>query len=66
MAKDLKKALEYLDQAIVMDEENPLLFSNRAQVHIDLEDFESGLKDAESAISFKPDFTRVYYRKACC
>ncbi|PHJ24017.1 serine threonine protein phosphatase, partial [Cystoisospora suis] len=41
------------------------LLSNRAFCHIKLENYGSGIVDAERALQFNPLFSKAYYRRGC-
>ena len=64
VAKQYDKAIEYYSAAINLDDKNPIYFSNRAQVFIELEDFGKAIEDSDTAIALNPQFTRAYMRKA--
>ena len=62
--KEYEKAIVHYTKAIELDGENPVYYSNRAQVYIELEDFSRAVEDSDTAIQLNPQFTRAYLRKA--
>ena len=61
--KKYKEALECYSKAIELDPNDPILYSNRSLMHINLNEFEPALVDADKAISLKPDYGKGYLRK---
>ena len=61
--KKYKEALECYSKAIEIDPNDPILYSNRSLMHSNLAEFDEALKDAEKAISLKPDYSKAYLRK---
>ena len=45
-------------------EPNHILYANRANVHLELEDYLACIKDCDQAIALDPSFSKSYYRKA--
>jgi hypothetical protein len=62
----LNIALIHLNKAISLTEENPnhIYFANRALVLMDLGHLEPVLEDCNVVIKMKPDFIKIYWRKA--
>ena len=50
MNKEYEKAIMHYSKAIELDDKNPVYFSNRAQVYIDLEDYNRAVEDSDTAI----------------
>ena len=61
--KKYKEALDCYSKAIEIDPNDPILYSNRSLMHSNLSEFDEALKDAEKAISIKPDYAKAYLRK---
>jgi tetratricopeptide (TPR) repeat protein len=61
---EFEKAIMHYSNAIDMDKENPIYYSNRANVYIELEEFGRAIEDSDTAIKLNPSFTRAYFRKA--
>ncbi len=53
------QALEYYTSAILQFDGNPVLFTNRAQTHIKLEQFDDAVADCQKAIRLKPDSVKA-------
>ncbi|KAJ5067860.1 tpr repeat containing protein [Anaeramoeba ignava] len=60
---NFEKALEFYTEAIKMDPENPILFSNRAAAYTKLSLFDYGLRDCNKSIQIDPKFVKSYTRK---
>lgn len=54
---------EKFTQAIAIESENHILYSNRSAVYAAQAEYEKALEDAEKAISIKPDWSKGYARK---
>jgi stress-induced-phosphoprotein 1 len=54
---------EKFTQAIAIESENHILYSNRSAVYAAQADYEKALEDAEKAIGIKPDWSKGYARK---
>ena len=61
--KNYKEALDCYSKAIEIDPNDPILYSNRSAMHLNLSEFDQALTDAEKAISLKPDYAKAYLRK---
>ncbi|KAI3800194.1 hypothetical protein L1987_35504 [Smallanthus sonchifolius] len=60
-------AVDFYSQAILIDPENPDLFSERAQANIKLKNFTEAVADANKAIELDPSNPKAYLRKgAAC
>lgn len=57
------EAIEAYTKAIELDASNPIFFSNRAQVHIRLENYGSAIADCDSALQLDPNMVKAMYRK---
>lgn len=60
---DYKKALEYYSNAVEVEPNNHVHYSNRAAAYLKLGLNEEGLKDAEKSISLNDSWARGYQRK---
>lgn len=64
--KNYKKAIDYFTLSLrdypLKDLE--ILYSNRSASYLEMGEYESALKDAQSAIIHAPDWSKGYYRKA--
>ena len=63
-ASDFSNAKLYYTQAIKIDPDNAVLFSNRAATYVMLAEFEEAVKDAEFCIKLRPEWDKGYFRKA--
>lgn len=63
-AGDYDKAVELYTEAIKIDENNHILYSNRANIYNMKKDYDHALEDAEKCISIAPNFGKGYVRKA--
>lgn len=59
----LTKVSEKFTQAIDLDPENHILYSNRSAAYAVLEDYQKALEDADKCISIKPDWVKGQLRK---
>lgn len=62
-AQKYQEAVDSYTQAIALDNTNPVFFSNRAQVHIKLENYGTAIADCDAAIALDSNFVKAYYRK---
>ena len=61
--KKYKEALDCYSKGIEHNPNEPILYSNRSAMYLNLEEFELALKDADKAIELKPDYIKPYLRK---
>lgn len=57
------EAIDFYSKAINIDGTNHVYYSNRSAAHLKKGDATNALKDAESCIGLKPDFSKGYSRK---
>lgn len=57
------EAIHLYSEAIALDQNNHVLYSNRSAAYAKGNKYEEALKDAEKCISLKPDFVKGYSRK---
>jgi stress-induced-phosphoprotein 1 len=62
-AKDYPTAIAKFTEAIAIDPENHILFSNRSAVYSAQAEYQKALEDAEKSISIKPDWSKGHLRK---
>ncbi|KAL4951385.1 hypothetical protein BDW69DRAFT_39632 [Aspergillus filifer] len=62
-AKDYPTAIDKFTQAIELDSNNHVLYSNRSAVYAAQQKYEQALTDAEKAIEIKPDWSKGHQRK---
>ena len=58
------KAVELYSEAIELNENSAIYFSNRAFCHMKMENYGLALIDANDAINIDPNYPKGYYRKA--
>ena len=61
--KKYQEALDCYTKAIEYDSNNEVFYSNRSLMHNNLGNFQKAIKDAEKALSLKPDYIKAYLRK---
>lgn len=62
-AKDFDKAISFFTQAIEIDPNNHVLYSNRSACYASIRDFDGALNDAVKTTELKPDWGKGYSRK---
>lgn len=60
---DFNAAIKHYAEAIELDCENHVLFSNRSAAYCKAGKYEAALRDAEMCIRLKPDWAKGYSRK---
>jgi len=63
-AKNFKEAAEHYSEAIKLDPNDHVFFSNRSGCYTSLGRFEDALSDADICVEIKPDWPKGYTRKA--
>ena len=58
-----EEAVDFFTQAIAIDPENQVLYSNRSGSFASLERYQDALVDAEKTITLKPEWSKGYSRK---
>jgi stress-induced-phosphoprotein 1 len=59
----LIKTSEKFSQAIAIEPENHILYSNRSAVYSAQNEYQKALEDAEKSIQIKPDWSKGHARK---
>ncbi|OQD72659.1 hypothetical protein PENDEC_c020G01358 [Penicillium decumbens] len=62
-AKDYPTAIDKFTQAIAIEPENQILYSNRSAVYSAQGEYQKALEDAEKSVSIKPDWSKGHLRK---
>ncbi|CAG7952678.1 unnamed protein product [Penicillium nalgiovense] len=62
-AKDYPTAVEKFSQAIAIEPENHILYSNRSAVYSAQNEYQKALEDAEKSTQIKPDWSKGHARK---
>lgn len=57
--KNYEKALQFYSQALNIQPENSILYSNRSTVYFHLGNFQASLQDAEKCIQLDPQWIKV-------
>ena len=63
-AKRFADSLPLFDEHIQKNPNDKVGFCNRAQVHIEMNNYEEAVKDAEQSLSLDPAYAKAYKRKA--
>ncbi|KAL7943051.1 hypothetical protein V8C42DRAFT_329500 [Trichoderma barbatum] len=61
--KNFDEAIDKFTQAIALQPENHILYSNRSAAYASKKDWDSALKDAEKTTEIKPDWAKGWGRK---
>ena len=59
---DFEKAVSLYSEAIQLDPNNHILYSNRSAAYIKMGHFSKALRDAIKAKELSPDWPKAYYR----
>ncbi|RDX92625.1 Serine/threonine-protein phosphatase 5 [Mucuna pruriens] len=62
-ARKYSQAIDLYTQAIELNSQNAVYFSNRAFAHLRLEEYGSAIQDATKAIDIDPKYSKGYYRR---
>nr|XP_023029181.1 stress-induced-phosphoprotein 1 [Leptinotarsa decemlineata] len=63
-ADKIEEAVKHYTEAIKLDPDNAVLYSNRSAAYAKGDQYELSLKDADKAIEIKPDWPKGYSRRA--
>lgn len=61
--KRFEEAIKYYTEAIALDANNHVLYSNRSAAYAKAGQYEQALADAEKTVNLKPDWAKGYSRK---
>ena len=62
-AKNFEEAIDYFGQAIAVDPQNHVLYSNRSACYASLKQYQKAADDAEECVKIKPDWAKGWTRK---
>ncbi|KAJ5121076.1 uncharacterized protein N7515_009037 [Penicillium bovifimosum] len=62
-AKDYPTAIEKFTEALAIEPQNHILFSNRSAVYAAQQEYQKALEDAEKAIEIQPNWSKGHVRK---
>jgi tetratricopeptide (TPR) repeat protein len=62
---DPTKAIEYLNNAIKLQQNNAASYSKRGTVYYNLGQYQRAIEDYSEAIRLKPDYSLAYYNRGC-
>ncbi|KAK5006101.1 hypothetical protein LTR28_006904, partial [Elasticomyces elasticus] len=62
-AKDFQGAVEKFSEAIKLQPDNHVLYSNRSGAYASLKDYTHALEDANKTVEIKPDWAKGWGRK---
>jgi len=63
--KNYPLAIKHYSEAININPENHILYSNRSLAYFESKDYELSLKDALKCIELDEDFVKGHFRKGC-
>lgn len=64
LQKQYPEAIDMFTQAINLDSNNHILYSNRSACYASLKDYKKALEDGEKTVSLQPNWAKGYGRKA--
>uniref|UniRef100_A0AC34Q5N9 Uncharacterized protein n=1 Tax=Panagrolaimus sp. JU765 TaxID=591449 RepID=A0AC34Q5N9_9BILA len=59
----MKKALEFYEQAVLVDPTNNVLYANRSAIYLKLGETQKAIEEASHSIQLDPDWPKAYFRK---
>lgn len=62
--KKYNEAIDHYTKAIELDSTDPIFYSNRAHVEIQIELYGAAIQDATKSIELNPSYLKAYYRRA--
>ena len=62
---DPTKAIEYLNNAIKLQQNNASYYSKRGTAHYNLGQYQRAIEDYSEAIRLKPDYSLAYFNRGC-
>ena len=63
---NFEQAINLLTEAIELNPENHVLYSNRAAAYMAITDWENAIEDTDKCIELNDEFTKGFYRKGLC
>ena len=62
--KEFLSAQEFYSKAILICDDNAILYANRSAANLELGECEQALLDSDKSIQLNPKFVKAYFRKA--